>query len=498
MVPSKLILKFLSVFSATVLFYSALQYDVGDVRNEYNDRQLSVDHGNGTCEWTVPTYDPPENIIFFKTMVAGFPSGDKRLTFVQMEALTGWAAKDEWDFEYLGISNEPFIKNNYPHHEGIWGWGNEADQVVMVVRNMRRSLVEYHDILWDIGYAKTWEIANQFLGQLYSERPPLEDFLAWRDLRVMDEIHWYGWFIDYYMENGLKRDIFTHQTTTEHHWDMLMQPTVFSRDEVRYDLIVGDQVVTPSYDSLCTEGVTRGCHPAQIISAERLVETKSGRGPEVNRQIAHSLQGLGKENISKYLIDESTWECIWTELIINKKGLKTFIDRDGVREVDYDFSQEMLEEMVKELDRLINKYSAPEWSWRQTAKDLVELLTEHRDLINIELIEVIETFRELKESDFLGPKERKKRKEQKAKEALLKSGEAGDMAETREERELEGRTRVTAKEPEDYTEFFRELHKTALIHRRNKVKEEVLENDRKRKRKLQGKNKIDRKDQKKN
>jgi hypothetical protein len=40
-----------------------------------------------------------EDIDFYKTMVVGFPSGDKRMTFVQMEALTGWAAKDEWDFE---------------------------------------------------------------------------------------------------------------------------------------------------------------------------------------------------------------------------------------------------------------------------------------------------------------------------------------------------------------------------------------------------------------
>ena len=69
------------------------------------------------------------------------------MTFIQMEALTGWPAKDEWDFEYLGDSNHPFIKANYPHHEGIWGWGTNADQVVMVIRNIRKSMVEYHDIL---------------------------------------------------------------------------------------------------------------------------------------------------------------------------------------------------------------------------------------------------------------------------------------------------------------------------------------------------------------
>ena len=65
------------------------------------------------------------------------------------------------------------------------------------------SSQEYHDILWDIGYAKTWDEASSNLGNLYSERPPIEDFLEWRDLRVLDEAHWYGWFIDYWMEGGM-------------------------------------------------------------------------------------------------------------------------------------------------------------------------------------------------------------------------------------------------------------------------------------------------------
>jgi hypothetical protein len=109
-----------------------------------------------------------------------------------MEALTGWAAKDEWDFEYLGDSNHPFIKANYPHHEGIWGWGTNADQVVMVIRNIRKSMVEYHDILYDIGYAKTWDVATENMMKLYSVRPPLDAFLEWRDMRVLDEANWYG------------------------------------------------------------------------------------------------------------------------------------------------------------------------------------------------------------------------------------------------------------------------------------------------------------------
>jgi hypothetical protein len=42
----------------------------------------------------------------------------------------------------MGMSNHPFIKANYPHHEGIWGWDDAADQVVMMVRNIRKSMVE--------------------------------------------------------------------------------------------------------------------------------------------------------------------------------------------------------------------------------------------------------------------------------------------------------------------------------------------------------------------
>ena len=49
-------------------------------------------------------------------------------------------------------------------------------------------------------YAKTWADAFELIPNLYQQRPPLEDFRIWRDERVMDEVQWYGWFIDYWME----------------------------------------------------------------------------------------------------------------------------------------------------------------------------------------------------------------------------------------------------------------------------------------------------------
>ena len=163
-------------------------------------RRLSLNLGGGACEWEPPEYDVPTDISFFKTVIAGFPSCDKRMTFTQMEALTGWPARDEWDFIYKGPSNHPFIKSNYPHHEGYWTWGDRADQVVLVVRNMRKTMVEYHDILWDIASAKVSGLAYNDV--IYKYRPPIDTFFEWRDRRVMEEVHWYGWFIDYWIEGG--------------------------------------------------------------------------------------------------------------------------------------------------------------------------------------------------------------------------------------------------------------------------------------------------------
>ena len=273
----------------------------------------------------------------------------------------------------------------------------------MVVRNMRRSMVEYHDILWDIDYAETFEDAFERIADLYRERPPLEDFEAWRELRVMDEIHWYGWFIDYWMEEGLMRDMFTHQITTPTHWNLLMVPTARPKSEMTYELIVGDAIVEPSYDPHCVSDLVN-CHPVEIISAERLVDLDAGLAE--GRKIAKVLEG--NEGIP--LIAEEAWGCIWEELIVHKKGLKTFLDRDGISERDYSFSPEMLEEMLTEYDRLLFKYTANEWNGNQNAATLVDLFSEHRALIEAEWIEekakINNSTRALQDYDFLGPKTR--------------------------------------------------------------------------------------------
>ncbi len=57
--------------------------------SEDTRRALSLNLGGGNCKWQSPNYNVPSNVDFHKTVIAGYPSGDKRMVFVQMEALTG-------------------------------------------------------------------------------------------------------------------------------------------------------------------------------------------------------------------------------------------------------------------------------------------------------------------------------------------------------------------------------------------------------------------------
>ena len=69
----------------------------------------------------------------------------------------------------------------------------------------------------------------------------------------------------------------------------------------------------------------------------------------------------------------------------------------------------MLEMMIQELDYIITKYSGPDWNTKSTANRLVDLISEHKILVETELAEVVTGRRKLSDKDFLGPKERARR-----------------------------------------------------------------------------------------
>ena len=76
-------------------------------------------------------------------------------------------------------------------------------------------------------------IANLYQGEVNEDK-----YIEWRDARVMDEIGWYGWMIDYWMEDGLMRDYFDHKVTTPEHWALLLEPEKHTYGELQWDVNV--------------------------------------------------------------------------------------------------------------------------------------------------------------------------------------------------------------------------------------------------------------------
>jgi len=372
-----------AVFLIVVILSISQIIDTSETFGSFEQlRKLSLNLGNGKCKWTPPLYTMPANVTYEKTLIVGFPGGDKRLLYVQIEALTGLSANDEWF--YNQDANRPYLKSNYPHHEGTWSWGSTANQIIMIVRSIRKSLPEYHDVLADIGYAKTPYEAFLNKDRLYVTRSGIDDFLEWRDTRASAEIQWYGWFIDYWMEGGLYRDIMSHKLTTKAHWERSMQPSEYSESELAFKDYVGDLEVPMTYDTHCLHDMPNGCEPSVVVSGDRLIDLVDGPG-EIDK-VGTALDN--KKNVD--VISKEARACIWKEIVVNRKGVRTLLDRGGSPTSEYGFTAEHLQEMIDELTRLRDKYSSPGWAGKQTAQDLVSILSQDIQNIELELTDTIQ------------------------------------------------------------------------------------------------------------
>ncbi|KAL7534071.1 hypothetical protein ACHAWF_004710 [Thalassiosira exigua] len=207
------------------------------------------------------------------------------------------------------------------------------------------------------------------------------------------------------MEGGLMRDVFSHRLTTlEHRDDILLKP-FYTRQELAYENYVANEtLVAPTYDPDCSNLDISGG-----VSTDKLLDYD--KGPAETSTIATVLGSDAR--MSQYVIASEAWDCIWSELIQEKKGPRNIVDPGyAIVEGEYKFSVEMLEVMLDELDRLIGKYSWTEWTDKATAVRLVEILTGHRSAIAVELDEVKNGLRARRFAtcDFLGPKERRERR----------------------------------------------------------------------------------------
>lgn len=343
------------------------------LRNYYWSRSMSLLRAK--CNWSPGRYMVTENGNLFKTLVTGYPGVAKRVVYSQMERLVGLSQSDEWP-HYMAKPYRPFVKADYPHHEGYWNWGNNMDQTVLVMRNPRYAILEYHDILHDIDYARTAEDAYENVHKLFLNRPKTENYQNWRDMRTIREVHWYGWYIDFWMEGGLLRDVMTHKLTTPEHFVKMLMPHKYEGVDL-FERMLGNKTIEPHYSYHCVVDMPNSaCEPVSIISLERLLDPVMG--PNETAEIAAILEG--KQGVD--ILAPEIRNCIWEELTNDGYTIMQNRIKPSQSEHSYGLSTKILVEMVTELDRLKNKYSAPEWSGRKTAQVLVELFNEYTSDIN--------------------------------------------------------------------------------------------------------------------
>lgn len=275
-----------------------------------------------------------------------------------------------------------------------------------------------------------------------------KEFYVWRDEHVLREIYKYGWYIDYWMEAGLCRDPYTHNVIDKDYWDCFNNPMPIKNDREKvhichrtmstknpwiqleisanavqahldhgdflgscFDAAQDPEFVAsspglvhddhPTTDSNC-ESVTETCSPVAIISADKLRTTADG--PAETEIIGNILKLGPAEKTAKWVINEEAWDCIWDKVIDKNLGPMTFDDRDISQ--DPNFSVFMLEEMLGEVNRLIDKYSNDPWTADQNANRLVFLLSEHVRLLQAEIDDINSGRRTLSQKDIFGPHER--------------------------------------------------------------------------------------------
>merc|ERR1712232_103421 len=297
--------------------------------------RLSIDLGDGDCAWT-ESFPLPVDSNPYGTLLASYPGGGMRVTWQQLEGLTGIQVGD--DYQYSG-HRVGLIKTQWPHYEGIWSFGSSLDQVILVIRNPRWAIPSFHNIINEIDYGQEWNEVFPYLLNVFTRRAPIDLWVKWRDLKFDEEIELWGWHIDYYMEEGS-------QYWVDLDFERVGQkPFHFKTEEEK----------PWSKDMHCVTDID--CFPKAVVSYERLRNHDSG--PNELRKMAEALRG--KKNIS--VISDEAIDCVWFETFIHAKAPNND-DRDGGGKLKeaYKFTYEQLETIAAKPQFMKEKYSADPWT----------------------------------------------------------------------------------------------------------------------------------------
>jgi len=316
--------------------------------------------GDGDCEWTGSSpFDSDADP--YGTLFVGYPASGMRVTWQHTEGLTGKQVRD--DFFQLQYPKIGLVKTQYPHYEGIWSYGSDLDQTVLLIRNPRWAIPSYHTLINEIGYAHSWEVAYEELDNVFTRRAPMSDWINWRDYRLWEEIILWGNYIDFYMSDGEKY-------WSEYDFERNGQFPFYFLNETHRPW---PQDYHCQYDIECV--------PKEVISYERLRDPIDG--PEELRKVANVLRG--KDEID--VIPDDGIDCLWHQTWLHTPSPSND-DRAGPPREAYKFTTPQLISIRDKIVEYKAKYSAAQWAGNSNALAIVENLAEYLTEVQEEIDEV--------------------------------------------------------------------------------------------------------------
>eukprot|EP00555_Chaetoceros_dichaeta_P007443 CAMPEP_0198276072 /NCGR_PEP_ID=MMETSP1447-20131203/65115_1 /TAXON_ID=420782 /ORGANISM="Chaetoceros dichaeta, Strain CCMP1751" /LENGTH=759 /DNA_ID=CAMNT_0043970991 /DNA_START=1 /DNA_END=2277 /DNA_ORIENTATION=- len=347
----------LNCFAVLVLFVHHKQLAL------LNKRSLSTDLGNGNCQWEAAEPMGSE-VESFGTLIASYPASGMRFTWQQAEGLSGIQVGDDYRLGGDGVYDKTgLLKTQYPHKEGIWSWGQDMSQAILLIRNPRWAIPSYHALLSEIHFSLKWPTSFLYISNTFTSRPPIEEWVNWRDYRFEEEIKLWRWHIDFWMEGGT-------QYWSDNDFERCGQHPFEYLDET-------DRTNWPR-DNHCPADMN--CEAKAVVSYETMKDPITG--PVELSKIAQLIRG--KEGFPKVVGDEAI-QCVWEATNTNRAGP----DIVGPAIESFTFTTDQFSTMKENLQFMINKYSTDYWATNPLAQDLVVYFNSYMDEVTADLNELI-------------------------------------------------------------------------------------------------------------
>ena len=211
------------------------------------------------------------------------------------------------------------------------------DQVILLVRNPRFAIPSYHTIRYELNYSTTWTQSYNRKNNTYTERPSVESWESWRDARFDVEMDRWVWYIDFWMQDGLRRNN-TEGTGPEQDWHC--------------------------FHSLLD------CTPKAVIQFEKLMSPNPLTGQAEMNKIGSVLDSSPNVNA----IEPEARTCVYNEVMSKRELYNANRDGNGPSSDLKVFTIEQLATMKTQLEELRDKYVLHPWAEEPTAVDLVHAL----------------------------------------------------------------------------------------------------------------------------